>query len=218
MFSIDLVQIAILWSIVGLSIVCAINARGFFRHLISLLITVAIAVVAVLLSYMKFEDIKQGIGLKPACPETSAVSAADSSADSLSSAVSDSASVNYISAEKQLIDEATVILDSIISFPKWEDIRSQGPAKRETFENKALFLRNKSTSSYRQIRNLAPPSDKKDSYDSLLAAAENLRLAGFEIHQQFGLEADSLGESMSKAREHAGAAKITISNIIKGKE
>jgi hypothetical protein len=208
MFSIDLVQIAILWSIVGLSIVCAINAHGLFRHLISWLIIVAIAVVAIFLSYMKFEDIKQGIGLKPACVAEASPAPA---------VVADSASVNYLSAEKQLIDEAIVVLDSIISFPKWKDISSQGVSKRETFENKALFLRNKSNNAYRQIRNLTPPSERREIYDSLLAAAENLRLAGFEVHQQFGVEADSLGESINRAREHAGLAKTTISNI-KGKE
>jgi hypothetical protein len=207
MFSIDLVQIAILWSIVGLSIVCAINAHGLFRHLISWLIIVAITIVAAFLSYMKFEDIKQGIGFRQNCAEASASPAT----------ASDTVSINYISAEKQLIEEATVILDSIISFPKWSEINSQGVAKRETFENKALFLRNKSTNAYRQIRSLTPPSERREIYDSLLAAAESLRLAGFEVHQQFGMEADSLGESINKAREHAGNAKTTISSI-KGKE
>jgi len=208
MFSIDLVQIAILWSIVGLSIVCAINAKGLFRHLISWFIIVAIAFVAMFLSYLKYEDIKAGIGLgenaSPNCVEAIP-------------AVIDSVDENYLIAEKQLIEDAIVILDSIISFPKWKDINSQGVVKREGFENKALFLRNKSTNAYRQIRNLTPPNERKDVYDSLLLAAESLRLAGYEVHQQFGVEADSLGESINMAREHASQAKITISNI-KGKE
>jgi len=74
-------------------------------------------------------------------------------------------------------------------------------------------LRNNSMNFYRQIRKLSPPSEKKQSYDLLLAAADNLRLAGYEIHRQFGLEADTLGESVNKARESASLAKSVVSTI-----
>jgi hypothetical protein len=43
---------------------------------------------------------------------------------------------------------------------------------------------------------------------------DNLRLAGYEIHSQFGLETDTLGESISRARERARQAKLVFSTII----
>ncbi|MDR2582304.1 MAG: hypothetical protein LBC75_02355 [Fibromonadaceae bacterium] len=210
LFSIDLVQVAILWSIAALSIICSINSRGFFRQVVSWLIVIAVVVVAAFFSYLKFESIRQEIGVKEFVPDTTVAANQDSTP---LSSVDDFASANYLSAEKQLMENVVAISDSILSFPKWQDINSQGIEKREFYESKALFLRNSSMNFYRQIRKLSPPSEKKQSYDLLLAAADNLRLAGYEIHRQFGLEADTLGESVNKARESASLAKLVVSTI-----
>ncbi|MCL1955780.1 MAG: hypothetical protein FWF63_00525 [Fibromonadales bacterium] len=210
LFSIDLVQVAILWSIAALSIICSINSRGFFRQMVSWLIVIAVIVVAAFFSYLKFESIRQEIGVKEFVPDTTVAANQDSTPVS---GVDDFASANYLSAEKQLMENVVAISDSILSFPKWQDINSQGIEKREFYESKALFLRNSSMNFYRQIRKLSPPGEKKQSYDLLLAAADNLRLAGYEIHRQFGLEADTLGESINKARESASLAKLVISTI-----
>jgi hypothetical protein len=209
-FSIDLVQVAILWSIAGLSIICSVNARGFFRQLISWLIVIAVIVAASFFSYVKLQSIRQEIGFKEIVPDTTVSADKDSTPIN---AVDGFATANYLSAEKQLMENVVAISDSILSFPKWQDINSQGIEKREYYESKALYLRNSSMNYYRQIRKLSPPSEKKQSYDLLLAAADNLRLAGYEIHRQFGLEADTLGESVNKARESAGLAKLVISTI-----
>jgi len=209
-FSIDLVQVAILWSIAGLSIICSINARGFFRQLVSWLIAIAVIVAASFFSYVKLQSIRQEIGFKEIVPDTTVATDKDSTP---LNAVDGFATANYLSAEKQLMENVVAISDSILSFPKWQDINSQGIEKREYYESKALFLRNSSMNYYRQIRKLSPPGEKKQSYDLLLAAADNLRLAGYEIHRQFGLEADTLGESVNKARESAGLAKLVISTI-----
>ena len=212
LFNIDLVQVSILWSIAGLSVICSINARGFFRQLVSWLIVFAIIAAAALFSYLKIESVKQEIGFKEFVPDSAAAETSLNSA--FGDTASESASANYLSVEKQLLESLMAISDSVLSFPKWQNIYSQGIEKREIYESKALFLRNNSMNLYRQIRNLSPPAQKKQSYDSLLAAADNLRLAGYEIHHQFGLESDTLGESINKACERAGLAKSVISTII----
>jgi len=209
-FSIDLVQVAILWSIAGLSVICSINARGFFRQLVSWLIVIAVIVSASFFSYLKLQSIRQEIGFKEFVPDTTAAVDKDSTPIN---AVDGFANANYLFAEKQLMENVVAISDSILSFPKWQEINSQGIEKREYYESKALFLRNSSMNYYRQIRKLSPPGERKQSYDLLLAAADNLRLAGYEIHRQFGLEADTLGESVNKARESASIAKLVISTI-----
>ena len=211
LFSIDLVQVAIFWSIAALSVICSVNSRGLFRQLISWLIVIAIIIAASFFSYLKLESIKQEIGFKEFVPDTTG--AANRDTTPAVNVVDEFANANYVSAEKQLMESVMAISDSILAFPKWQDISSQGIEKREYYESKALFLRNSSMNYYRQIRKLSPPGEKKQSYDLLLAAADNLRLAGYEIHRQFGLEADTLGESVSKARESANLAKLVISTI-----
>jgi hypothetical protein len=208
LFNIDLVQVATLWGIAGLSIICSINARGFFRQLVSWLIVLAIIVAASFFSYLKLEFVKQEIGFKEFTSDTT-----ETDNSTPANTVDELASANYLSAEKQLMENVAEISDSILSFPKWQDIYSQGIEKRENFESKALFLRNSSMNFYRKIRNLSPPGEKKQSYDLLLAAADNLRLAGYEVHRQFGLEADTIGEGINKARERASLAKSVISTI-----
>ncbi|MCL2282096.1 MAG: hypothetical protein FWC26_02135, partial [Fibromonadales bacterium] len=58
-----LIQVAILWSISCLGIICAINARGLFRQLVSWLLVAVMATVAATFSYLKFEDYTQEIGI-----------------------------------------------------------------------------------------------------------------------------------------------------------
>ena len=210
LFNIDLVQVAILWSIAALSVICSVNSRGFFRQLISWFIVIAVIIAASFFSYLKLESIRQEIGFKEIVPDSTVVANRDSTPVNT---VDEFATANYLSAEKLLMESVLAISDSILSFPKWQDINSQGIEKREYYESKALFLRNSSMNFYRQIRKLSPPSEKKQSYDLLLAAADNLRLAGYEVHRQFGLEADTLGESVSKARESASLAKLVVSTI-----
>jgi len=215
MIGVSLIQVAILWSVTGLGVICAINARGLFRQLVSWAIVIGIAAAAVFFSYMGFETVKQDIGLSS--PEAATSSSDASSSSAAEDIENDSIIASYIAAEKQLLENIIVVSDSILAFPNWKDIYSQGLEKRENYESKARFLRNKSTDSYRQIRNLTPPSDKRESYDLLLMAADNLQLAGYEIHHQFALETDTLGENFAKARKHASQVKTIISTIT-GKE
>ncbi|MDR1812201.1 MAG: hypothetical protein LBQ87_05200 [Candidatus Fibromonas sp.] len=215
MFSIDLIQIAILWSIAGLGFICAINARGFFRQVVSWLIVISMAVIAVFFSYIKFETVKQETGFsEKESSSSSTVSSSSSTSNSAEASEMDSISASFFAARRQLIQDAIVISDLVMSFPNWKSIYSQGIENREGFESKALSLRNRSANSYRQIRALVPPEAEKQSYDSLLAATDNLRLAGYEIHSQFGLEADTLGENISRARERAKQAKLVFYTII----
>lgn len=206
MFEVTLVQIAILWSIAGLAIICALNTQRLIKHIISWLVVIAITALAVFFSYVRYEDFKQEAGLSASSEST----AKNSDSDNAINAVD---TENYLQKEKLLFEEAAKISDSILSFPQWKYICSQGIERRESFESKALYLRNKSMNSYRQIRNLSLPINKKQTKDSLLAAAENLRLAGYEIHHQFALEADSLGESIKKAYNYANQAKSIFFNI-----
>jgi hypothetical protein len=215
MIEVNTVHVAIIWCIAGLSVICAINARGFFRQVVSWLIVIAIAFVAILFSYLKVETVKQEIGLNE-ISNTGSSSTIDTSSVAVNAA-NDSLMANYIAIEKQLLENTIAISDSILSFPDWKDIYSKGIEKRENFESKARSLRNKSANFYRQIRNLTPPEEKKQSYDLLLSTAENLQLAGYKIHNQFSLEADTLGESIVNAREYAHRAKSVIS-IMMNKE
>ena len=113
--------------------------------------------------------------------------------------------------EKRILEEAIAISDSILAFPKPEYINAQGIENREIFESKALSLRNKSMDSYRQVRSLLGPGGEKSCYyDLLLAAADNLRLAGYETHSLFGQENDNVGDSLNKAAVYAAQAKAVF--------
>ena len=201
MINIDLVQVAILWSIAGLALIGSLNARGFFRGMLSWIITVAIATIAVIFSYAKSVSVKKEMGLDLNAP----IHAAESSSSADESAVG-------IIIEKQLLENAIAISDSILVFPKWKAISAQGIEKRESFESKALSLRNKSMDIYRQIRRSSLPSEEeKEYYDLMLAAADNLRLAGYEVHNQFGQEhSDSSVEGPNRAAIYAAQAKAAF--------
>jgi len=215
MISVELVQVAILWCIAGVAIICALNARGLLRQLISWVITIAIIITAMFFSYMEVENLKREIGLTRPSQSSSSepVVAMDDTIPIAEEVVElDTLAASYMAVEKQIFANIISIADSILAFPEWNAIQIQGIEKREIFESKARFLRNKSMDSYRQIRNLTPPPEKKLSYEALLDAADNLRLAGYEVHNQFGVE-DALGESIAKARERANIVKSTISTI-----
>jgi len=201
MFSIDIIQVAILWSIAGLALIGAINSSGIFRAVASALITIAIIITAVFFSYMKYDSVKREIGLG----ETISVSSSSSEKTVGERAVSCSP------VEKRILEEVIAISDSILVFPKLKYINTQGIEKREVFESKALSLRNKSMDSYRQVRSLFGPGDEKSCYyDLLLAAADNLRLAGYETHRLFSQENDNAGDSLNKAAVYAAQAKAVF--------
>jgi len=211
MIGVELVDVAILWCIAGLAGISAMNARGLLRQLASWIIAVLIIFAAMFFSYMKVENVKQEIGFtEPAAPVRDGVS----SSSTLTNGVVDTLAEGYSAAEKQLMGNILEIAGDILAFPEWPAIQAQGIEKRESFESRARFLRNKSMDSYRQIRSLTPPSEKKLSYDILLAAADNLRLAGYEVHNQFGQDSDTSGESIGKARERANQIKSTISTMV----
>jgi len=181
-----------------MALIGSLNARGFFRGVLSWIITIAIASIAVIFSYVKSVSVKKEIGLEPAVQ----VLAAESS--------SSSSSYDGFAIEKQLLENAIAISDSILVFPKWKTINAQGIEKREGFESKALSLRNKSMDIYRQIRKSSFPSEEeKEYYELLLAAADNLRLAGYEVHNQFGQE-HSDSEGPNRAAIYAAQARAAF--------
>jgi len=210
MIGVELVQVSILWCIAGLACISALNARGLFRQLVSWAIAAMIIATAMFFSYMKVENVKAEIGFtEPASPIRDSVASSSSGSD----VIVDTLVEGYSATEKHLIANIMEIANDILAFPEWPAIQAQGIEKREGFESRARFLRNKSMDSYRQIRGLTPPSEKKLSYDILLAAADNLRLAGYEVHNQFGQDSDVFGESIAKARERAIQIKSTVSTI-----
>lgn len=211
MIGVGLTEVAILWCIAGLASISALNARGLFRQLVSWTITIAIFIAAIFFSYMKFENVKTEIGFSE--PRPPVIQPHDSLASSLTDKVVDTLIDGYNATEKHLMEGVMEIANDILAFPEWKAIQAQGIEKRENFESRARFLRNKSMDSYRQIRSLTPPSERKLTYDILLAAADNLRLAGYEVHNQFGQENDAFGESIAKARERATQIKSTVSTI-----
>jgi hypothetical protein len=205
MFNPDLIQVAILWSIAGLSLICAMNSRGPARAVASGLIAVAIIATAVIFSYIKYDHVKRQIGIGEN------ISASSSSPAEKNNAVKDFTATACSPAEKHLLDEAIAISDSILTFPKWKDINEQGIEMREIFESKALSLRNKSMDTYRHVRNLYESgAENLCYYDLLLAAADNLRLAGYETHGLFGREHDYINDSMNKAAIRAAQARAVF--------
>jgi hypothetical protein len=201
MFSIDITQITILWCIAGLALICTMNSHGIFRAVASALITVAIIIAATFFSYVKYDSVKRQIGLG----NTTSVLSSSSE-----KTVEDQAA-NCSPLEKRMLEDVIAISDSILAFPKLKYINAQGIEKREIFESKALSLRNKSMDSYRQVRNLFGPGDEKSCYyDLLLAAADNLRLAGYETHSLFGQENGNVGDSLNKAAVYAAQAKAVF--------
>jgi hypothetical protein len=201
MFSIDVIQVAILWCIAGLALICTINSRNIFRVVASALITVAIIVTSVVFSYMKYDSVKRQIGLGKITTVSS----------SSSEKTVEGQTANCLPVEKRILEDAIAISDSILAFPKLKYINAQSIEKHEIFESKALSLRNKSMDSYRQVRNLFSSGDDKSCYyDLLLAAADNLRLAGYETHSLFGQENDSIGDSLNKAAVYAAQAKAVF--------
>jgi hypothetical protein len=178
------------------------NSCGVFRAVISGLITVAIMATAAFFSYMKYDSVKREIGFG----ETPSVISSSASEKEVESKTSSCSPV-----EKRILDDVIAISDSILAFPSLRYIGTQGIEKREIFESKALSLRNKSMDSYRQVRNLFGPGDEKSCYyDLLLAAADNLRLAGYETHSLFGQENDDVGDSLNKAAVYAAQAKAVF--------
>jgi len=166
------------------------------------LITVAIMATAAFFSYMKYDSVKREIGFG----ETPSAVSSSSSENAVESKTSSCSPV-----EKRILDDVIAISDSILAFPSLRYISTQGIEKREIFESKALSLRNKSMDSYRQVRNLFRPGDEKSCYyDLLLAAADNLRLAGYETHSLFGQENDDVGDSLNKAAVYAAQAKAVF--------
>ncbi|MCL2260570.1 MAG: hypothetical protein FWC15_04345 [Fibromonadales bacterium] len=213
MIGVELVQVAILWCIAGLASISALNARGLFRQLVSWIITSLIFFAALFFSYMKVENVKSEIGFSGPLPPVIQPHDSVANSSSLTDKVMDTLIDGYNATEKQLMESVMEIASDILAFPEWKVIQAQGIEKRESFESKARFLRNKSMDSYRQIRSLTPPSERKLAYDILLAAADNLRLAGYEVHNQFGQDSDASGESIAKARERATQIKSTVSTI-----
>jgi len=210
MFNIDIIEVAILWCITGLALIGSLNSRGFFRGLLSWLVTISIAVVAIFFSYMKSVSVKQQIGFEESLIDTTkAVLKSDSNVSDNANQDPEYAAI-FISIEKQLLDQAITISDSILAFPNLKSIMDKGIEQRESFESKALSLRNKSMDIYRQIRSLNPPSEEKAYYDLLLAAADNLRLAGYETHHQFGQENDVGDGLKNRAAVNAAQAKAVF--------
>jgi len=206
MFSIDIIQVAMLWCIAGLALICAMNSNGAFRAVVSGLITIAIATTALLFSYMKYDSVKREIGLGEAT-----TSVASSSSGNEKAVENPAVSFSCSPVEKRILEEVIAISDSILAFPKLRYINAQGIEKREIFESKALSLRNKSMDSYRQVRNLLGPGGEKSCYyDLLLAAADNLRLAGYETHSLFGQENEIMGDSLNKAAVYAAQARAVF--------
>jgi hypothetical protein len=165
------------------------------------LITFAIIITAIFFSYMKYDSVKREIGFGETI--------SDSSSSSEKAVESKTASCSPM--EKRILEEVIAISDSILAFPKLKYINTQGIEKREIFESKALSLRNRSMDSYRQVRSLFGPGDEKSCYyDLLLAAADNLRLAGYETHSLFGHENDNAGDSLNKAAVYAAQAKAVF--------
>jgi len=205
MFSIDIIQVATLWCIAGLALISAMNSVGVFRAVVSGLITIAIATTALLFSYMKYDSVKREIGLG----ETTSVAVSSSGAEKATE--NQVANFSCSPVEKRILEDVIAISDSILAFPKLKYINAQGIEKREIFESKALSLRNKSMDSYRQVRNLLGPGGEKSCYyDLLLAAADNLRLAGYETHSLFGQENDIVGDSLNKAAVYAAQARAVF--------
>jgi len=168
---------------------------------VSGLITVAIIAAAVFFSYMKYDSVRREIGLGETTPVES----------SSSEKAVENQTVNCSPVEKRILEDVIAISDSILAFPKLRYINAQGIEKREIFESKALSLRNKSMDSYRQVRSLLGPGEEKSCYyDLLLAAADNLRLAGYETHSLFGQENDNMGDSLNKAAVYAAQAKAVF--------
>ena len=201
MLSIDIIQVAILWCIAGLALICSMNSCGVLRAVVSGLITVAIIAAAVFFSYMKYDSVRREIGLGETTPVES----------SSSEKAVENQTVNCSPVEKRILEDVIAISDSILAFPKLRYINAQGIEKREIFESKALSLRNKSMDSYRQVRSLLGPGEEKSCYyDLLLAAADNLRLAGYETHSLFGQENDNMGDSLNKAAVYAAQAKAVF--------
>ncbi|MDR2581582.1 MAG: hypothetical protein LBC85_11405 [Fibromonadaceae bacterium] len=151
-------------------------------------------------------SVKQQIGLDGLASDTTRTFASDTSSGA---ATEDSVTANFISIEKQLLDEAITVSNAILAFPKWKDISARGIERREEFESRALSLRNRSMDIYRQIRNLNPPNEERMHYELLLAAADNLRLAGYETHFQFGQD-DSSGDNLNRAMIYAAQARAAF--------
>nr|AGS52897.1 hypothetical protein [uncultured bacterium contig00016] len=209
MFNIDLIQIAVLWSIAGLALIGAINARSFFKAILSGFIVIGIIILAAVFSYIKLETVKKEIGFEESVPASPAVDSGSKPSENAKVATETAAICSPL--EKRILEDAIIIADSILAFPKLKDINSQGIEKLETFESKALSLRNKSMDAYRQIRSLSRPgAENLCYYDLLLAAGDNLRLAGYETHRVFGYEQDYAGDNLSKAAVYAAQAKAVF--------
>ncbi|GHV15943.1 hypothetical protein AGMMS49938_15290 [Fibrobacterales bacterium] len=218
---VQLAEIAILWSIAGLAFIGAVNSRGVLRVPVSWLLAIAITIIALFFSYLKFTVSPSQIFFSQASqqqtvrePQRIEHSAGGEAVAASGDVQQDKANL-YAGALGGVLRDAVETTNSILTFPKWDVIAREGVEKRESFESRALSLRNKSADIYRQIKNLNPPEQEKSSYDLLLVAADNLRLAGYEVHHQFGLEgAGNATDTGAAAEKAASKAKAVFTQIL----
>jgi hypothetical protein len=178
--------IAILWSIGALALILAINAKGAFRVALSWILTLAILGFALLFTSFKGLDFAQVVaGDKPAPREMQRVRRAP---------VPDSVAAQVALQSAPLLEGAKLTAQAIADFPEG-DFGALAPKEREGWESHALALRNQSADLARQAQALR--------LKEAATTFESLRLAGYDVHAQFGADTITAPAFQRQAKELA---------------
>lgn len=219
---VDLVSVAILWSIGLLALIHAVNARGHFRIAITWILSLVIFALAFFFSSLKAIDLRnlfsgegpvQGVlqGPPPQAPPFQ-----DSLRPHDSSKGADFSGKEYRSLIETLLKQAKDCAQSISEFPSESAIRSMSASQFEKMESRARALRNQSSALHRQLHQNKAPEIWAPFHSDLVVAFENLRLAGYEIHALFGSEDPSmLTELQTKAQKHRQLAQSGLTDAEK---
>jgi len=220
---VDLVSVALMWCVGISALIQAVNARGHFRIAMSWILAAAIFAIAFFFSSLKAIDIRnlfstdgpvQSVLQAPPPPP------GQRNEDSihLRRAVSDMQDQNqdslarfYVSEASRLLKEARKCAESVEAFEVDGNLSSLSASKFEKEESRARSLRNQSSNLHRQARSLRNPGIWNDFQDDLVATMENLRLAGYEIHAQFGADEDvSSPDLRAQGKKHSRQALLGI--------
>jgi hypothetical protein len=177
-------SIAILWSIGALALILAINAKGAFRVALSWILTLAILGFALLFTSFKGLSFAQVVAGNQA-PPALAVPAPQAAV-----VRSDSAGVLAL----PVLESAKLTAQAIADFPEG-DFGALPPQEREAWESHALALRNQSADLHRQAQALRMTQAP--------TTFESLRLAGYDVHAQFGADTITAPAFQKQAKELA---------------
>lgn len=174
MNSSEIISISILWCIGLLALIQALNARGAIRVSLTWIITVAIVLIAIVITYIQISNNDPPLWAK-------SMSSTSVSTSSEATSKKDTFRLKaYALSSKKLSSELESLIKSIEAFDF--NKKTKNEAEKETWERQALSLKLQTEKLLNQARNQFHPQSCTEAYKLLLESSESLRLAGYGVH------------------------------------